>query len=153
MRFFNIHHMDWLTYSGETDRPDELYHNFSISNNLAQIVNFPTWIPYCDWQYCSFGFIHFFWHQYLFYNGFPSIGKFCSCCCLSFHWLFNKLKTGSLLPLCGLWLSLCWLGWSLRYLRDVPLEEIFRVSASAAAGEFCEEFQVGIDVYIPHCKY
>ena len=48
MRFFNIHHMDWLTYSGETDRPDELYYNFSISNNLAQIVKFPTWIPGCD---------------------------------------------------------------------------------------------------------
>ena len=25
--------------------------------------------------------------------------------------------------------------------------------ASAAAGEFCEQVQVGIDVYIPHRKY
>ena len=45
---FNIHHNDWLTYSGGTDRPGELYYNFSISNDLTQMVNFPTWIPDCD---------------------------------------------------------------------------------------------------------
>ena len=44
---FNVHHKDWLTYSGETDRPGELCYNF-ISNDLTQIVNFPTWIPACD---------------------------------------------------------------------------------------------------------
>ena len=31
---FNVHHKDWLTYSGGTDRPGELCYNFSISNNL-----------------------------------------------------------------------------------------------------------------------
>ena len=44
----NIHHKDWLTYSGGTDRPGELCYNFSISNDLTQIVNFPTRIPDCD---------------------------------------------------------------------------------------------------------
>ena len=39
------------------------------------------------------------------------------------------------------------------YLRDVPWEHIFKLSASAAASEFCEWVQVGIDVYIPHRKY
>ena len=39
------------------------------------------------------------------------------------------------------------------HLRDVPWEDIFKLSASAAANEFCEWVQVGIDVYIPHCKY
>ena len=29
----------------------------------------------------------------------------------------------------------------------------FKRSASAAAIEFCEWVKVGIDVYIPHCKY
>ena len=38
-------------------------------------------------------------------------------------------------------------------MRDVPWEDIFKLSASAAAGEFCEWVQVGIDVYIPHCEY
>ena len=45
---FNVHHRDWLTYFGGTDRPGELCYNFSISNDLTQIVNFPTWIPDCD---------------------------------------------------------------------------------------------------------
>ena len=45
---FNVHHMDWLTYSGGTDRPGEPCYNFSISNDLTQIVNFPTRIPDCD---------------------------------------------------------------------------------------------------------
>ena len=39
------------------------------------------------------------------------------------------------------------------HLRDVPWEDIFKLSASAAASEFCEWVQVGIDVYIPHHKY
>ena len=39
------------------------------------------------------------------------------------------------------------------HLRDVPWEDIFKLSASAAASEFCEWVQVGIEVYIPHRKY
>ena len=39
------------------------------------------------------------------------------------------------------------------HLRDVPWEDIFKLSASAAASEFCKWVQVGIDVYIPHRKY
>ena len=39
------------------------------------------------------------------------------------------------------------------HLRDVPWEDIFKLSASAAANEFCEWVQVEIGVYIPHSKY
>ena len=39
------------------------------------------------------------------------------------------------------------------HLRDVPWEDIFKLSASSAASEFCEWVQVGIDVYITHHKY
>ena len=39
------------------------------------------------------------------------------------------------------------------HLRDVPWEDVFKLSASAAAIEFCEWIQVGTDVYIPHTKY
>ena len=58
---FNINHKDWLTYPVGTDRPGELCYNFSFSNDLTQMVNFPTRIP--DWlsQPCSFGFISLFW--------------------------------------------------------------------------------------------
>ena len=38
------------------------------------------------------------------------------------------------------------------HLRDVPWEYIFKLSASAAAREFCEWVQVGTDVFIPHEK-
>ena len=41
---FNIHHKDWLTYFGRTDRPGELCYNFYVSNDLTQMVNFPNWI-------------------------------------------------------------------------------------------------------------
>ena len=39
------------------------------------------------------------------------------------------------------------------HLRDVPWEDIFKLSASAAASGFCEWVEVGIGVYIPHRKY
>ena len=45
---FNVHHKDWLTYSGGTDRSGEFCYNFSISNDVTQIVNFRTQIPGCD---------------------------------------------------------------------------------------------------------
>ena len=48
LRDFNVHHKDWLIYSGGIDRPSELCYNFSISNDLTQMVTFPTHIPDCD---------------------------------------------------------------------------------------------------------
>ena len=45
---FNLYHKDGITYSGRTDRPSELCYNFSISNDLTQLVNFPTRIPNCE---------------------------------------------------------------------------------------------------------
>ena len=45
---FIVHHKDWLILSGGTDRPGELCYSFSISNDLTQMVDFPTWIHDCD---------------------------------------------------------------------------------------------------------
>ena len=42
---FNVHHEDWLTYSGGNDQPGELCYNFSITIDLTQKVNFVTRIP------------------------------------------------------------------------------------------------------------
>ena len=39
------------------------------------------------------------------------------------------------------------------HLRDDPREDIFNLSASAAASEFCVWVQLGIAVYIPHREY
>ena len=43
----NILHKDWLTYYGGTDKPGEFSYNFSIWNNLTQMINFPAWITDC----------------------------------------------------------------------------------------------------------
>ena len=45
---FKVHHKDWLTYSCGTVRPCELCHNFCISNDFTQMVNFPNQIPDYD---------------------------------------------------------------------------------------------------------
>ena len=47
-RDFNIHHKDSLTYSGRADRYCELCYSFSLSNDLTQMVSFPTQIPDYD---------------------------------------------------------------------------------------------------------
>ena len=39
------------------------------------------------------------------------------------------------------------------HLRDVPGKDIFKLSTSAAASEFCKWLQVGLDVYIRCHKY
>ena len=44
-RDFNVHQKDWLAYFGGIDRSGELRYNFSISNDLTQMVNFPIQIP------------------------------------------------------------------------------------------------------------
>ena len=47
-RDFNVHHKNWLTYSAGKDQPGELGYNFSISNDLTQMVYFLTQIQNCD---------------------------------------------------------------------------------------------------------
>ena len=51
---FNVHHKNWLTYSGKpgrssrTDRPSKLCYDFFISNGFTQMLKFPTCISDCD---------------------------------------------------------------------------------------------------------
>ena len=72
---FNIHHKDRLTYSGGTDRPDELCYNFSISYDFTQMVNFPTRISDCDSH--SPALLDLFLLTLVFYStmAFPSLGN------------------------------------------------------------------------------
>ena len=46
----NVHHKDWLTYFGRTDQSGEFCYNFSVSDDLTQMVNFPTQMPNCDYH-------------------------------------------------------------------------------------------------------
>ena len=145
---FNVHHKDWLTYSGGTDRPGELCYD------LTQMVNFPTRIPDCDSH--SPALLDFFlssdasicstmafpllgYSNYIVVSvsiDFPSNSQWDAL----FHHIAYDYS-------CADWDGLC------DHLRDVPWEDIFKLGASAAASEFCEWVQVGIDVYIPHRKY
>ena len=151
---FNVHHKDWVTYSGGTDRPGELCYSFSISNDLTQIVNFPTRIPDCD-SY-SPALLDFFLSSdasICSTMAFPPLGN-------SDHVVVsvpidfpsNSQRHAPFHRIAYDYSRADWDG--IRdHLRDVPWEYIFKLSASAAASEFCEWVQVGIDVYIPHRKY
>ena len=90
-------------------------------------------------QSCSCGFLYFLWRYSLFYDDFPSIGKFWSCSCLSFHWLSNKFKMGCPVSLHSLY-DYSRADWDSPrdHLRDVPWEDIFKPSAPAASSKFCD---------------
>ena len=153
-RDFSVHHKDWLTYYGGTDRPGELCYSFSISNDLTQMVNFPTRIPDCNSHSPAF--------LDLFISSDASI-----CSAMAFPPLGNSdhvvLSVSNDFPTnsqwitsfpciaydysCADWDAFC------DHLRDVPWKDIFKFGASAAASEFCEWVQVGTDVYISHRKY
>ena len=151
---FNVHHKDWLTYSGGTDTPDELCYNFSISNNLTQIVNFPTRIPDCNFH--SPALLDLFISSDTSICStmvFPPLGN-SDHVIVSVSIDFPSYSKLDVMFQCiaydysrADWDGLC------DHLRDVPWEDIFKLSASTAASEFCEWVQVGIDVYIPHRKY
>ena len=153
-RDFNIHYKDWLTYSGGTDRPVELYYNFSISNDLTQMVNFPNCIPYSeshspalldlflslDATNCST-------------MAFPPLGNSDQVVVLvSINFPLNSKQDATFHPLAYDYSCADWDGLG-DHLRDVPWEDIFGLSASSAASDFCGWVQVGIDVYIPHRMY
>ena len=146
--------MNWPTYSGGSDWPGELCYNFSTSNDLTQMVNFPTRIPDCDSHSPAL--------LDLFLSSDASI-----CSTMAFPPLGNSdhvvVSVSIDFPInskqdalfhCMVydysradWDGLC------DHLREVPWEDIFKLSASAAGGEFCEWVQVGLDVYIPHREY
>ena len=152
---FNVHHKDWLTYSGGTDRPGELCYDFSILSDLTQIVNFSTQISDCD-------------------SHSPALvdliisSDASTCSTMAFPPLENSdhvvVSVSTDFPInskqdtpfhrvaydysCAEWNGLR------DHLRDVPWDDIFKLSASAAAAsEFCAWVRVGIDVYMPHRKY
>ena len=110
---------------------------FSIPNDLTQVVNFLYQIR--DWDSTVLPF----------WISFTPLGNFD-------HVVFSvsidfpsNLKQGPLLH-CIAHDYFC-VDWD--HLRIVLWEDIFELRASSSVIEFCEWFEVGIDVYIPHCKY
>ena len=144
---FNVRHKNWFTYSGGTYRPGERCYNFPISNDLTQMVNLPTQIPDCDSH--SPTLLDFFLSSdasicstmafpplgnsdnvvFSVFSDFPSNSQwdapFHEIAYDHFHADLDGLQDN---------------------LRDVPWDDIFKLSASAATSDFYEWFQFGIDV-------
>ena len=137
---FNVHHKDWLTDSG--------------GNDLTQIVNFPTWIPDCESH--SLALLDLFISadasicSTMVFP--PSINSDHVVVSVSIDFPINSKQDAPFHRVAYDYSHADWDG--LRdHLRDVPWEDIFKLSASAAGSEFGEWAQVGIDVSIPHHRY
>ena len=144
---FNVHHKDWVTYSGGTD-------NFSISNDLTQMINFPTQIPGCNSH--SPALLDFFISSdasICSTKGFPPLGNSDHVVVsISIDFPSNSQWDAPFQCIAYDYSRADWDGLH-DHLRDVPWEDIFKLGASAAATEFCEWVWVESDVYIPHRKY
>ena len=134
---FNVHHKDWRTYSSGTDRPGELCYNFSISNYFTQIVNFPTWIPDCDSH--SQALLDLFLSSdtsICSAMAFPPLGNSDHVVVsVSIAFPTNSQQDAPFHRIAYEYSHADWDG--LRdHLRNVPWEDIFKLSASAVASEF-----------------
>ena len=135
---FNIHHKGWLTYSGGTDRPGELCLNLSISSNLTQIDNFPTPIPDCDSH--SPALLDLFISSdasICSTMAFPPLGNSDYVVSVSIYFPINSKQVAPFHCMVYGYSHADWDGLQ-GHLRDVPWEDIFNLSAFAAASEFCE---------------
>ena len=151
---FNVHHKDWLTYSGGTDRPVIIFLSQMTLLRSQTVINFSSRIPDCD----SHGPAHL---------GLFLTSDASNCSTMAFlplgnsdhvvvsvsiDFLSNSQRNAPFYRIAYDYSRADLVG--LRdHLRDVPWEDIFKLGASAAAGEFCEWVQVGIDVFISHGKY
>ena len=136
---FNVHHKDWRTYSGGTDRSGELCHNFSTSNDRTEMVNVPIWIPDCDSH--SPALLDFFLSSdasICSAMAFPPLGNSDHVVVsVSIDFPSNSQRDAPFHCIAYDYSRADWDG--LRdHLRDVPWEDIFKLSVSAAASDFCE---------------
>ena len=112
------------------------------------MVNFPTRIPGCDSQ--SLALLDLF--RICSTMAFPPLGSSDHVVSVSVEFPSNAQPDALFHCIANDYSHAHWDGLH-NHLRDVPWEDIFKLSASAAASEFCEWVQVGINVYITHRKY
>ena len=136
----NALYKNWIIYFGGTDRPGELCCNFSFFNDFTQIRNFSIQFPDLDSESLAL------------LNLWPCLKTLVFI--LQWLSLFREiLIIFSQFPLFFLqtqnedapFRSTAFV-YSL--LRDFTLEDISKLGTYAAASEFCEWVQYGIDVYI-----
>ena len=129
---FNVHHKDWLTYSGGTDRPGEFCYNFLSQLTLIR------WLIFLLRSLTVTLTILLFW-----------IYLFLSALVFVLQWLsLHRLSVGDA-GFHRIAYEYCRVDWDgvCDNLREVPWADIFKLSATS---EFCEWVQVIIDLYIPH---
>ena len=125
---FNVHHKDWLTYSGGTDKPGELL----SQRTLLRWLTFPLGSMAVILTVLLF-WIYFFLLTLVFVLQW-----------LSHHWKImiidfpiNSKRDAPFHYIAYDYSRANWDG--LRdHLRDVPWEDNFKLSASPATSEFCE---------------
>ena len=135
---FNVHHKDWIVYSCGTDRSGKLCYNFPISNNLTQMVNLHTRIPGCGSQSLTlFDFFLSFDASIYSTMAFPPLGN-------SNHVVASVsidfplyLQRDAPFHRIAYDYSCAHRDGLLDHFWDVPWEDIFKLSAYAAASEFC----------------
>ena len=118
------------------------------------MVNFPTWIPYYDFESPALGDLFLFSDTSICCTmAFPPLGNSDpAVVSVSIDFPINSKQDASFHHIaydysCADWDGIC------DHLRDVPWEDIFKLSASAATSKFCEWVRVRIDVYIHHRTY
>ena len=144
---FNVHHKDWLTHSGETDRSGEICYN--LKRPYSDGFSYSD--PDCDSH--SPALLDFFLSSdasICSTMAFPPLGNSnYVVVSASIDFSSNSQRDAPFHCIAYDYSRADWDG--LRdHLRDVPWEDIFKLNASAAGGEFCEWVQVGIDAYLPH---
>ena len=135
---FNVHHKDWLNYSGGTNRPGELCYNCSISNELTQMINFPTRIPDCDSRRSALLDLFLLSDASICSTmAFPPLGYSDHVMVsVSIDFPIHSKRDTPFHHIAYDYSGAVWDG--LRdHLRDALWENIFKLSASAAASEFC----------------
>ena len=151
---FNIHHSDWLKYSNGTNSSGIAAYNFSLSQSLTQLVDFPTRFPDRDDQTPSL--------LDLFLSSNPNV---CNASVLSplgnsDHAVVNvdislSSKAAQESPVHRTLYSYHQGDWdSFRdFLRDIPWEAVFDLQAEACAREIVSWLLAGIDAFVPSRKY
>ena len=136
---FNIHHKGWITYSGGTDRPGELCYNVSISDDLTQMVNFPTRILDCDSHSPALLDLFYFFDVIICSTmAFPPLGSSEHVVVsVSIDFPSNSQWNAPFNCIAYDYSCADWDG-LYDHLRDIPWEDIFNLGACAAASEFCE---------------
>ena len=148
-----VHHQDWLSYFGGTDRSGKLCYNFWLQATLLWWLT--TLLASQTGSHSPALLDLFISSQASICStmAFPPLGN-------SHHVIVSVFidfppysqQDASFQFIAYDFSCADWDG--LRdHLRDVPWEVILKLSVFAAASKFCEWVQVGIDVYIPHWKY